>query len=411
MPSPLKSVLSCFCSTGAAEDTPSRTARHFDAPSSSAPRASGALEGLAPRRASMSSSPEGEFHRTGTALSDGECQLGGYLFARHTLGQAVEGADLDALTRANATVMETRQALGYGRGNVRDDIRDSGGQSSIRAEAGRNLVGKLASKFSVDVRDASDPMAGVLRAAGPMAARAGNCGEHAAVATFLYAGKLREGEQVYCVGSNQVDHSFSELRGEGSDRGRYVVMDAWGKTPAIFAGDSAFAANEHDVESRYHYDATTGAAAHREMQALQQKHSRRIKKQLRSEMQKLGPNFGYADEGLFHPTPIVSVDFAYRAARKMQHGPHPDLLVPPGESSTEPFAEQVYDAEQWKAPLRQEIQATEMARMLGAEGVSAVTQAATRIADVAADLRGYPLESHPAQYGYGYGHGYGPEDY
>lgn len=69
------------------------------------------------------------------------------------------------------------------------------------------------------------------------------------------------------------------------------------------------------------------------------------------------------------------------------------------------------DAEQWKGPLRQEIQATEMARMLGAEGVPAVAQAATRIADVAADLRGYPLESHPAQYGYGYGRGYGPEDY
>lgn len=49
--------------------------------------------------------------------------------------------------------------------------------------------------------------------------------------------------------------------------------------------------------------------------------------------------------------------------------------------------------------------------MLGAEGVPAVAQAATRIADVAADLRGYPLESHPAQYGYGYGRGYGPEDY
>ena len=401
MPSPLKSILSCFCATGAADDTPSRVARHVDAPASSAPRATGALEGLEPRRATMAASPDSGFHRTGTALSDGECQLGGYLLARHKLGETVEGASLDRLMSGNTTVMETRQALSYGRGNVLDDIRDSNHRSSIRTQAGLNLVGRLASDFSVDVRTATEPMAGVLRAAGPLAAQAGNCGEHAAVATFLHAAKLQEGDEVYCVGSNQVDHSWAELRAQGSARGQHVVMDPWGKGPAIFAEDSAFAASERDVDTRYHYDHATGAAAHENMQALQQKHQRRIDKQLRREIKKLGPNFRYGD-GLFTPTPIVSPAFAYRAALTMQHIPHPDLLVPPGESSTEPFADQVLDAEQWKGPLRQEIQATETARILGADGVHEIARAATRIADVAADLRRYPLDSHPAQYRYGY---------
>ena len=407
MPSALKSVLSCFCSTGAAEDTPSRATSHFDAPSASAPRASGALEGLAPRRASMTASPEGGFSRTGTPLSDGECQLGGYLLARNRLGEPVEGASFDHLISGNATVMEARGALRYGRGNVHDDIRDSNHQSSRRAEAGRNLVDKLSSKFSADVQMGAGSTTGVFRAAGPMAAQAGNCGEHAAVAAFLHAGKLEEGEQVHCVGSTEMDHSWAEWRGEGSSGGHRVVMDPWAKGPAIFAEDSAFAANEHGVESRYYYDHATGSTAHKEMQTLQRKHQRRIEKQLRREMNALGPNFQYGDEGLFHPTPVVSVDFAYRAANRMQHGPHPDLLVPPAEYSTQPFADQVLDAELWKAPLRQEIQATETARMLGADGVHQIAQAATRIADVASDLRGYSLASHPAQqFGYGYGYGY-----
>jgi len=57
----------------------------------------------------------------------------------------------------------------------------------------------------------------------------------------------------------------------------------------------------------------------------------------------------------------------------------------------------VRTGERWMAPLRQEILATQTARTLGASGVRELTQAATRIAQVAADLENYPLASHPAQ--------------
>ena len=63
MPSSLKSILCCFRPTVSGEGDISRAARHVDESTSSSPRTSGMLAGLAPRH----------------ALSDGECQLGGYL--------------------------------------------------------------------------------------------------------------------------------------------------------------------------------------------------------------------------------------------------------------------------------------------------------------------------------------------
>ena len=64
----------------------------------------------------------------------------------------VEGADFDLIRSSNRTVMQTREALRYGRGNVIEDIRDSGGQSTVRAEAGRRLGKRLPSKYPEDVR-------------------------------------------------------------------------------------------------------------------------------------------------------------------------------------------------------------------------------------------------------------------
>lgn len=156
---------------GYAEDEASpaawHTAWHADEATTSAPRASGMLEGLAPR----------------STLSDGELQLGGYLHDRRITGRPVEGTDFEDLVRANETVMETRQALAYGRGNVTDDIDDSNGQSTIRTEAGRRARKSLPYAYDHPVRVA----------ASSLAARAGNCGEHAYVAAFLHAPKLRGG--------------------------------------------------------------------------------------------------------------------------------------------------------------------------------------------------------------------------
>ena len=375
MPSALKSILNCFCPATQAEEPTSYAAAHSRQPETSSPRASGALAGLAPRR----------------RVPDGECQLGGYLMGREAVVGPVEGADFDLIRSSNRTVMQTREALRYGRGNVIEDIRDSGGQSTVRAEAGRRLGKRLPSKYPEDVR----------RVAGAMTAQAGNCRDHAEVAAFLYAPHLREGEEVYTEGSATIDHAWAEWRGQGSDGERRIAMDPWGKGPAIFAEDGEFSGIDH--ESRrgpYHYDHATGAQAHAKMEELQQRRHDRMQSQLRREMKKLGPDYRYGSDKLWAPTPVVSPQFAERASRAMFRPLNTAPLSPPPEFEGHESAEPVFTDELWMAPLRQQIHATEMARRLDADGVQEITRAATRIAHVAADLRRYPLESHPAQFGH-----------
>ena len=117
-------------------------------------------------------------------------------------------------------------------------------------------------------------------------------------------------------------------------------------------------------------------------------------------MNKLGPDYRYGSDKLWDPTPVVSPQFAERASRAMFRPLNTAPLSPPPEFEGHESAEPVFTDELWMAPLRQQIHATEMARRLDADGVQEITRAATRIAHVAADLRRYPLESHPAQFGY-----------
>lgn len=374
MPSPLKSIFSCFRPSGQAEEPVRRSPASRAESETSSPRASGVLEGLTPRN----------------RLSDGERQLGGYLLARQTVGRPVEGADFDRLRRANETVMEARKALRRGRGNVREDIRDSNGESSVRANAARDVATHLesTSEFSSDV----------CHTAVAMAVQSGNCAEHADVAAFLHAPHLGEGEHVYAVGSTVVDHSWAEWHGQSSDRGDHIVMDPWAKGPAIFADDGAFSANQHEIATRHHYDRETGAHAHAQMQKLQQKQDRQMQKRLQRSMKKHGPDFRFPESRLWDTTPVVSAELAAQVPRRMFQQPNPARFDPPGELAAQQWTEPVFMDELWMAPLRQQIHATGTARMLGADNVQDIAESAERIAHVAADLRRYPVASHPAQY-------------
>ena len=348
---------------------------HADEPTTSAPRsprASGMLAGLAPR----------------STLSDGELQLGGYLQDRQITGRPVEGADFENIVRANETVMETREALAYGRGNMIDDVEYSHGVSSIRTAAGRRARKNLPPKYDHPVRVA----------ASSLAARAGNCGEHAHTAAFLHAAKLREGQEVCVVTDETDDHSWAELRGGNADRSHDVIMDPWGKGPAIFAEDGACSSSGHELKVEQSYDRTTGAKAHAQMRKLHRRHGRQLKSDVREAMNTLGPNFRYPEPSLWPATPVVSDEFAQCALDRMIEEPNPAYLAPPPEDGGQGWAAPRPTNERWMAPLRQQIHATEMARTLGAHDLRDITRAATRIADVAVDPRGYYLPSHPAQF-------------
>jgi hypothetical protein len=326
-------------------------------------------QGMAPQwfsagyGADTAASPEREMHAPRTALSDGECLLGGYLLDRHILGRPVVGSAFEQLRSANETVRETRRALRHGRGNVTADIEDSNGTSSLRTEAGR------LSKRAVAQKSASgEPLnPGVRVVAAATTAQAGKCGEHAHVAAFLHADKIGEDEHLYVVG--KADHSWAEWRGETSDRERDIVMDPWAKGPAIFAADGAFSRDAHKVDVDHHYDRTTGANAHAQLHELRQQRQWRMDAELGRQMKKLGPDFRYAEHRLWQPTSVLSDDFAQSVAHRMNEGLDPAVLS---------------------------IHATDMARTLGASGSREVAQAARRIAEVAADPQGYPGRSHPA---------------
>ncbi|HVW50431.1 MAG TPA: AVRPPHE avirulence protein [Trinickia sp.] len=324
---------------------------------------------------------------TRRALSDGERQLGGYLLGRQIVGRPVEGDALDQITRANDTVMTARQTLAHGRGNVYDDVEDSHGQSTVRAEAGRRVGRAIPNDYAAELRTV----------AGAMTAQAGNCGDHADVATFLHAGKLREGEQVYSVGSKTVDHGWAEQRARKPNRERDLVMDPWGKGPAVFAVDGEFSQHGAKVALDHHYDHATGAAAHAEMRELQRAHGRAMRANLRKKMDDLGPDYRYSRKKIWAPTPVISRAFTQRVQQKMVEPPDAAKLAPPRAKGTRRANEPIHMEEVRMAPLRHEIRATHIARTLGASGIREVTSAAQRIGYVAADLRDYPLGSHPAQ--------------
>ena len=393
MPSPLRSILSCLRPTPPAEERASTsTSRPADSTAHAPRRAPVTLQGLASFAAQRMRERQVEIKAlepdTRRALSDGECQLGGYVHARQTDGRPVEGRQLDRLVRANETVMETRQALSHGRGNVVDDIHDSNGQSTIRAVAGRVVRTQLPSNYGP----------GVSIAASAMAAQAGNCGEHANVAAFLHAAKLGSGEYAYAVGSTTIDHRWAQWHAaRARDPDHDLVMDPWGKGPAIFAVDGEFAGGQHDVGIEREYDQSTGAKAHADMSELQRDHHQQMQTNLHVAMEHLGPDFRLRDGAVFAVTPVISSEFAARVSQKMSAAPDAAKLAPKNRRLVRQAKERIRTGEPRMAPLRQEIHATQTARTLGASGVREVTQAAARIAQVAADLENYPLASHPAQ--------------
>lgn len=307
--------------------------------------------------------PERQVHATPAALSDGECQLGGYLLDRRILGRPVEGRAFEQLRSANQTVRETRRTLRHGRGNVTVDIEHSNGESSLRTEAGRLSRRAIPQKLP-----SGEPLDPAVRAvAAATTAQAGKCGEHAHVGAFLHAAKLGEGEHLYVAG--KADHSWAELRAQISDRAQDIVMDPWAKGPAIFAEDGAFSREAHKVDVDHHYDRATGANAHEQLHELRQQRQWRMDAQLGRKMKQLGPDFRYEGDTLRAPTPVLSDAFALNVAHAMNAGVDPAVLA---------------------------FHATDMAVTLGASGPSEIARAATRIAEVAADPLGYPMRPHPA---------------
>ncbi|WP_231649626.1 hypothetical protein [Ralstonia syzygii] len=203
--------------------------------------------------------------------------------AREVDERPVEGEALDTLRTANGTLLQTRQMLPYGRGNVRDDIDASNGSSTIIAQGGRSIQESM-------WRAHPKP---VVWAAIAMVAGAGNCGEHADLATFLHAAKLKEGEEVDNTHIEGFDHFWAVLRRATSDLEHDVFIDPWGKGPALFAVDGAMTYHPGERETKFHYDKASGEKAHADMEMLGTVLGTRMRGGIIDAMRKLGPDYRY----------------------------------------------------------------------------------------------------------------------
>ena len=244
-------------------------------------------------------------------LPAGEMKLAGYLLGRAVDNRPVEGAGLGRLREANATVEQSRQLLGMGRGNVAVDIEATQGQSTRHAEAGRRLGREVqAHAKGVASRDVASVAASVI-------AQAGNCSEHANVATHLHAGKLGPGEEVHATSHKKADHSWAELKDKG-DRDHHVVIDPWAEGPAIFAPDGEFTAKPDALKTRHAYDQQTGAQAHAEMGRLQGALPQPMQRMFEQKLEELPGNYAYREGLIFAPTPAISKEFTARVKAKME---------------------------------------------------------------------------------------------
>jgi len=155
----------------------------------------------------------------------------GYLLARASVGRRITHEERKRLQRADMTVRETRALMPAGRGNVREDIRDSLAEATRRSMGGRSLAH--------DPEIESDPLSR------PIWAGAGHCGEHGNLAAAAHAARLREGEQSQKIAGLGIDHGWAETtpanpRGRADKEKRTIVMDTWADGPAVFAPDSRY---------------------------------------------------------------------------------------------------------------------------------------------------------------------------
>lgn len=164
-----------------------------------------------------------------------EVALAAYLTARVIDRRPVGDEDVRRLRAANASLNETRQRLPHGRGNVREDLTATDGNSRWRAGAARTLARAIDRDRETQRDDYRSQT--IHQAASAATFGAGNCGEYSTVSAALHSDRLEPQEELHIVTNGS--HQWTEPR-IGSDRERTVVIDAWSDGPPVLASDGRF---------------------------------------------------------------------------------------------------------------------------------------------------------------------------
>jgi len=258
----------------------------------------------------------------GTELARSATSLAAYMAARTIVGRPLDAAQESLLQQAHRTVDATRRALTGGRGNVSVDIGSTLGHSSLQSQACRAVIGYLERAHTVPGAVAGSgpfgrgqkPDAATTAAAGALAAGAGHCAEHAAVAVLVQAPHLAPGQEVRIVERVRVDHMWAELHAPQAS-GAVIVLDAWADGPAVFHEDARFAADRAAVNRLRTIRRADGMQAGAAVDGWLQDPA--LGARMDRARRRLGPGFRYPPAKVYPPVPVVSDAFAEQVRERV----------------------------------------------------------------------------------------------
>ncbi|RMQ57055.1 AvrPphE [Pseudomonas savastanoi pv. phaseolicola] len=296
---------------------------------------------------------------TGQAISDTPSSLPGYLLLRRLDRRPLDEDSIKALVPADEALREARRALPFGRGNIDVDAQRTHLQSGARAVAAKRLR-KDAERAGHEPMPENDEMNWhVLVAMSGQVFGAGNCGEHARIASFAYRALAQESgrsprEKIHLAEQPGKDHVWAET--DNSSAGSSpIVMDPWSNGAAILAEDSRFAKDRSAVERTYSFTlamaAEAGKVARETAENVLTHTTSRLQKRLADQL----PNVSPLEGGRYQPEKsVLDEAFARRVSDKL--------------NSDDP-----------RRALQMEIEAVGVAMSLGAEGVKTVARQAPKV--------------------------------
>ena len=304
--------------------------------------------------------------------------MGGYLLARHIDGRPIDAAGIDRLVPAQEALVDARQALPFGRGNIDMDLQRTNGASRVRTHAARQLRldAQIAGTQLMPGIPASVNLH-LLIAMSAYAFLAGNCSEYARVAAFAYGSRAQQrgrpaSDTVAIYELPTGEHVWAEAPSSAAGQSP-VVIDAWADGPAVFVEDAQFPKDRRTAATVGWFDLRRAARAGNTAR-------------LEAESIRRQPRNGIAER----------LD---RAEREIAASPTAALLSGEQPLSTryprpqrilsDAFAARVHDRLETGDPryaCLTEIQAACIAMSLGSEGVKRIANDAAKIVDSATAL-------------------------
>ncbi|MDG0024963.1 hypothetical protein [Trinickia sp. Y13] len=278
---------------------------------------------------------------------------------------------------AQEALVDARQALPFGRGNIDMDLQRTNGASRVRTHAARQL------RLDAQIAD-TQLMPGIpasvnrhlLIAMSAYAFLAGNCSEYARVAAFAYGSRAQQrgrpaSDAVALYELPNGEHVWAEAPSSAAGQSP-VVIDAWADGPAVFVEDAQFPKDRRTAATVGWFDLRRAARASN----IARLEAESIRRQPRNG---IAERLDSAERVIASPT----------AALLSGEQPLPRRYPRPQRILSDAFAARVHDRLETGDPryaCLTEIQAACIAMSFGSEGVKRIANDAAKIVGSATAL-------------------------